>query len=165
MAVSILTPARHVLPITGLTVQEAQALMAPPRLGEPVDIDTWNQRLRTYLLACCAEKTEREFGALAKAEQAHAAAVAEHGEGVDDHRRHPALKMAWDCYAAAEEAHTEHFSKPRWNAGEAVYVTPSPSLAALVQKVEVIDKEDAWDNEETTRLLGDDIRQLAARGA
>ena len=145
MTINILTPMRHA--VEG----GATGLIAAPQVPS---IDHWNALVRAYLEARSADEIEREFGAVAKAEQAHDAAKAG-----------PDAKVAYAAYAAAEDAHTANFGRPRWDAASAVVRTPSPNMAALVQKIEVMEGED-WDGnqigaEDDFAALAADIRRLA----
>lgn len=129
---------------------------------------SWKRVVAEYYRLRDAAVAEQDRGSFHQAMRRHEqdmTAIA--GDGSRGYRR-PADPEDARLYDAAlkrvrgaENAFHDNFAEPRWAGAAAVYQTPAPSLAALVDKIEVVESEDDMDEPDAIRAIIADVRRLA----
>lgn len=114
-----------------------------------------------------ADEVARTSGPLRLANDRDDALRARLGLKVGDRSSDPATaaqaKESFEQVLAAEDAHFRDFLTSRWAAVARVYETPAPSLAALVEKIDIAEGEQ--DLAEAATHIVADVRRLAGEVA
>lgn len=130
----------------------------------------WDERLTTYLRLDALQQAHSSFGPLAQASEAsdlkHIEIEAKYGPRwkTNPEARQEA-EPASAAVLAAEQAWTERFCDPFWQAARELALTPAPTLAAALFKVRLIQWEDLDNDGVMTRdcfeIVAEDMARLA----
>jgi hypothetical protein len=124
----------------------------------------WDRAVHNLIAADVLSRVHDEFGPLALS---LADGEVERGDMKqrfgDNWRHHPEGKAIWERLQAADddrnEAMTERFYRPLWDAQRQLARTPAPTLAAVVYKAAVVEMHDVWND---AQLGGDCIAIIEA---
>lgn len=134
----------------------------------------WNAAAATYLLRDGLALADRTFGDYAKASVAFDHAKAEIEAKFGKNFRavaggSEAFDPVWDQMQAAGDTQYQDFLAPLWAAARELALTPAPTLAAALFKVEVIRHEeldnDIYMTRDPMQLVAEDMARLAGREA
>lgn len=108
----------------------------------------WSRLVANYRCLRAASQHESQRGALARATADYEAGLA-----------------PIDTVHRAEERHKSSYDVPVWEAYDALLAAPAPTLAALLEKVEIIEIEEAGlhDPDEGPGSVFADVRRLLKR--
>lgn len=153
--------------LDGYTLAIAAASNALASLNTPTDDPVrklWNERLSDYLRRRAAYDANFEFGS-------HMTAELERDETLRNieerygkaYRTIPEAKAeadaSWKKYLDADVQETETFLLPVWAAARALAETPAPDLASTMLKIELIKREETWNDRD---FKGDAMANITA---
>lgn len=138
MAPNLLARLRH-------TVQDALTPPVAKHEDKPLtEQERWDAALATYAEAKAKDEAARASGEMGQANRAFDALFP---LGWKTPRDHPEVRQQYDAAMArvteAEDRHWQLYGEPRFDAETALYATPAPNLAALVEKIAVAEAEEA----------------------
>lgn len=113
----------------------------------------WDRALAAYHAARIIMEASESFGPQFEQSEEwgreRARLESEYGS-YENAKAHPEGKLlaaaAWDKSQAADEAAAERFFQPLWTAANQVAVTPAPDMAALRIKLDIITREEVWND-------------------
>jgi len=154
--------------INQITYRAAYNSLALSTLGAcPV----WDAALKRFLATNCLQHADIEHGALSQASE-QAAFERMRLESLygskwrGDPRAKPAVARLNEAYAAADNAWTEKFAEPYFQAVRDLVLVPAPTIAAAVFKADLIYAEEAWNDTgfeaDCMQILQDDFARLTA---
>lgn len=165
---SELTPTSETLFTTRMLAAAATAT-----INLSADRAEWDRRMAEYLRCDALHRADSAFGALSQADERRlrtsTALEITYGRGW---KEEPAAKAerdaAWATFRAAEERHEATFLLPLWEAMRNLVLTHAPDLAAALFKVELIDREEVWNDARMTRdameIVREDMDRLLPTG-
>ncbi|RIV83373.1 hypothetical protein [Aurantiacibacter zhengii] len=140
------------------------------------DRTEWDKRLADYLRLQALSRAWEEYGAPAKLREAsdRIELDLEFKFGRNWRKDAPPKALAeWetaiDRVVREEEQTTERFYRPLWKAQVALANTPAPDLAAALFKVEMIERDEVWNDRDLSgdafEIVAQDMARLAGEAA
>jgi hypothetical protein len=138
--------------------------------SQAVTSETWDDALASYRYCRALMEANEKFGpyhaAMENFDHERDRISKEYG-GWQRARSTPDGKKqadrAWEACNAAEKEYSAEYLEPVWAAARKLVSTPAPDLAALRIKIEVIDREEVWNDAQFAGDTWDIVNEDAAR--
>ncbi|MEN2787848.1 hypothetical protein ACFOKI_15825 [Sphingomonas qilianensis] len=165
--ISSIIASRRAIFGAALTAPALVAISGSVAAAMPVMRSDFDAALSTYHRARDADLHDLNHGALKSASDLYDCRTAPFAAkfGATRNLAHGQDAVRWDAYfeemQAAEQRHTEMFSKPRWAAFEALIAVPAPTIGALLTKIKVAGNE--VDGDDIVEFVRADLARFAAQ--